>query len=55
MSYIIIIFVIGFIVFIHELGHFLAAQWVGIPIARFSIGFGPGIWRCKKGKTEYRL
>ncbi len=42
-------------VFIHELGHFLAARWMGLTIDAFSIGFGPAIWKRKIGDTEYRI
>lgn len=55
MSYFIILFLIGLLILVHELGHFLAARWMKIPIARFSIGFGPKLWSCKKGETEYWL
>jgi len=43
-------------IFVHELGHFLAARWCGLHVERFSIGFGPAIfsWRGKSG-VEYRL
>lgn len=43
-------------IFVHELGHFLAARWCGLHVERFSIGFGPAIcsWRGKDG-VEYRL
>ncbi len=42
-------------VFIHELGHFLAAKAVGIEVQTFSIGWGPKLWGFKRNKTEYRL
>ncbi|MDF9834252.1 regulator of sigma E protease [Ereboglobus sp. PH5-5] len=50
------IFLLGFTIFIHELGHFLAAKKRGMKIDRFSIGFGPKIlaWKGKDG-VEYRL
>ncbi|RPI79913.1 MAG: hypothetical protein EHM45_00965 [Desulfobacteraceae bacterium] len=41
MSYILTIVIIGVVIFVHELGHFLAAWRVGIPIRIFSLGFGP--------------
>jgi len=43
-------------IFVHELGHFLAARWRGVKVERFSIGFGPAIfsWRGRDG-VEYRL
>lgn len=42
-------------IFIHELGHFLAAKWRGLQIDRFSIGFGPKIVEWKRNGIEYRL
>lgn len=49
--------VIGFnvLIFVHELGHFLAARWQGIRVEVFSLGFGPVLWRRKVGQTEYRV
>ena len=43
--------VLGAVVFVHELGHFLAARWAGVRVNAFSIGFGPAIikWRDKRG------
>lgn len=46
---------IGVLVFVHELGHFLAAKWAGIHVHRFSLGLGspiPGL-RFTRGGTEY--
>ncbi len=43
------------LVFIHELGHFLMAKWVGIRVERFAIGMGPSLFSFKKGDTEYKL
>jgi regulator of sigma E protease len=53
MSYLLIVLLIGFLIFVHELGHFLAAKVSGIPIARFSIGFGPKVCVFTMGDTEY--
>lgn len=39
----------GFIIFIHELGHFLAAKWAGIRVLAFSIGFGQVACSYRKG------
>lgn len=47
--------IFGIIVFVHELGHFLAAKWAGVYAPRFSIGFGPALWRRRFGETEYVL
>lgn len=46
---------LGFLIFIHELGHFLAAKKAGIKVNTFSIGFGPRIIGYKYKDTEYRL
>ena len=50
-----IIFVLGIVIFVHELGHFFAAKWAGVYAPRFSIGFGPALWSRKWGETEYIL
>jgi|RhiMetdeSRZDD1v2_1073273.scaffolds.fasta_scaffold25309_3 regulator of sigma E protease len=47
--------VFGLVVFVHELGHFLAAKAMGVYAPRFSIGFGPALWRRRWGETEYVL
>ncbi|MBY0459932.1 MAG: site-2 protease family protein [Gemmataceae bacterium] len=48
---------LGFIVFIHELGHFLAAKWCDVHVNTFSIGFGPAVPFCqyKWGETTYKI
>ena len=45
----------GLVIFVHELGHFLAAKAVGVYAPRFSIGFGPALFRFRRGETEYVL
>jgi regulator of sigma E protease len=49
------LFALGFTIFIHELGHFLAARKRGLVIKRFSIGFGPRIFGWTRNGVEYRL
>lgn len=51
------IFILGFIVFIHESGHFLAARLQGIRVKTFSIGFGPTLWRVlpRNSETEFTV
>lgn len=49
------IFLLGFLIFIHEGGHFLAAKFCGVTVNEFAIGFGPIIWKSKKTKTKYAL
>src|SRR6185503_3668902 len=48
---------LGFVIFIHELGHFLVAKWCDVHVTVFSIGFGPAIPGCwwKWGETTYKL
>ena len=47
------ILVFGLVIFVHELGHFIAAKAVGVYAPRFSIGFGRPIFKFKRGETEY--
>ena len=47
------LFVLGVLIFVHELGHFLAARRVGVRVLTFSLGFGPKILKVKRGDTEY--
>ena len=47
--------VLGILIFIHELGHFLAARHVGVRVEAFSVGFPPTLWGKKIGDTEYRI
>src|SRR6204780_4836028 len=46
---------LGFVIFIHELGHFLLAKWNGVKVEKFSIGFGATIFGFRRGETEYVL
>ena len=47
------IFVIGVLVFVHELGHYLAARRVGVRVLTFSLGFGPKLLKTQRGDTEF--
>ena len=47
------LFVLGVLIFVHELGHFLAARRLGIRVITFSLGFGPKILKLQRGDTEY--
>jgi regulator of sigma E protease len=49
------IVVLGVLIFVHELGHFLAAKSVGVDVHRFSIGLGPKVFGFTRGGTEYVL
>ncbi|HVE77991.1 MAG TPA: RIP metalloprotease RseP [Gemmatimonadaceae bacterium] len=55
LSWLAPILVFGLVIFVHELGHFLAAKAVGVYAPRFSIGFGRALWRRRWGETEYRV
>lgn len=46
---------LGFLIFLHELGHLLAARAVGLPVVRFSIGMGPVVFSRTFGGLEYAL
>jgi regulator of sigma E protease len=47
--------VLGVLIFVHELGHFVTAKLVDIEVPRFSIGFGPKVIGFRRGETEYVL
>jgi regulator of sigma E protease len=47
------LFVLGVLVFVHELGHFLLARWNGVRVLTFSLGFGPKLLSFRRGDTEY--
>jgi regulator of sigma E protease len=55
LSWLAPVLVFGLVVLVHELGHFMAAKWLGVYAPRFSIGFGPALWRRRFGETEYIL
>ena len=47
------LFVLGVLIFVHELGHFVMARRVGVRVLKFSLGFGPRLVGFKRGDTEY--
>ncbi|MFQ5586406.1 MAG: RIP metalloprotease RseP [Thermodesulfobacteriota bacterium] len=49
------IIVLGILIFIHELGHFMMAKLCGVGVEKFSLGFGPKLVGIKRGETEYRV
>lgn len=53
MTIIVFILVLAVLIFVHELGHFLAARACGVRVDKFKIGFGPKIIAWKRGETEY--
>src|SRR5437879_6373464 len=44
---------LGLLIFVHELGHFLVARWCGVRVETFSLGFGTRIFEWKPGETTY--
>ena len=52
-----VVMVVGILlmVFLHELGHYVAAKRAGMKVTEFFIGFGPRIWSFRRGETEYGL
>ncbi len=46
---------LGLLILIHEVGHLVVGRLMGIPIAEFSIGFGPRLWSWRRGQTDYVL
>ena len=49
------LFVLGVLIFVHELGHFLVARFYGVRVLTFSLGFGPKLLKFRRGATEYCL
>jgi regulator of sigma E protease len=49
------LFALNLLIFVHELGHFLAARWRGMKVERFAIWFGKPIWSAKINGVEYAL
>lgn len=50
---IVFLIVLGVVVFVHELGHFIAAKTSGVRVEEFGIGFPPRIWKKTIGETQY--
>lgn len=50
-----IVFLLGFLIFIHEGGHFLIAKLCKVKVNEFAIGFGPTIWKKQTKETKYAL
>ncbi len=44
-----------FMIFMHELGHFLTARWTGMKVVEFFLGFGPRLWSFRRGETTYGI
>lgn len=55
MTFVAFIVLLGVLITVHELGHFLVAKATGVRVLTFSIGFGPTLVSFTRGETEYRL
>jgi regulator of sigma E protease len=51
MYWLVAILALGFLIVVHEFGHYVVARWCGMRVERFSVGFGPGILKRKSKKT----
>ncbi len=55
ISLIAVVAVLGFMILIHEFGHYAVAKWLGVRVEVFSIGFGQRLFGFRKGETDYRI
>jgi len=55
LTIVIALIIIAILILVHELGHFIAARRIGIPVHEFSLGFGYKLFSIKKAETEYSL
>jgi len=54
-SLIAVVAVLGFMILIHEFGHFAVAKWLGVRVEQFAIGFGKRLIGFRRGETDYRI
>jgi regulator of sigma E protease len=54
-SLIAVIAVLGFMILIHEFGHYAVAKWLGVRVEQFAIGFGTRLVGFRRGETDYRI
>src|ERR1700686_3277097 len=50
-----VVAVLGFMILIHEFGHYIVAKWLGVRVEQFAIGFGKRLVGFRKGDTDYRI
>mgnify|MGYP000216636617 CR=1 FL=1 len=55
MDVVYFIVLVGVLVFVHELGHFVWAKFFGVHVLRFSLGFPPVVWEKQVGETTYAI
>jgi regulator of sigma E protease len=54
-SFIAVVAVLGFMILIHEFGHYAVAKWLGVRVEQFAIGFGKRLIGFRRGETDYRI
>jgi regulator of sigma E protease len=54
-SLVAVVAVLGFMILIHEFGHYAVAKWLGVRVEQFAIGFGTRLIGFRKGDTDYRI
>src|ERR1700739_3611740 len=54
-SIVAVVAVLGFMILVHEFGHYAVAKWLGVRVEVFSIGFGKRLLGFRKGDTDYRI
>src|ERR1700684_895422 len=55
ISLLAVVVILGFMILIHEFGHYAVAKWLGVRVEVFSIGFGKRLLGFRKGETDYRI
>ncbi|MBI4365799.1 MAG: site-2 protease family protein, partial [Deltaproteobacteria bacterium] len=55
MTILYFVVVLGVLVLVHEWGHYLMARRAGIRVEAFSIGFGPRLFGCTRGETDFKI
>ena len=55
MNIILAIIILGIIIFLHELGHFMTAKYYKMPVLEFAIGMGPKLFTKRIGETDYSI
>jgi len=55
ISVVAVVVVLGFMILIHEFGHFAMAKWLGVRVEQFAVGFGKRLFGVRKGETDYRI
>src|SRR5436190_19853384 len=55
ISFLSVVIILGFMILIHEFGHYAVAKLLGVRVEQFAIGFGKRLVGFKKGETDYRI